>query len=170
GQPGKKLLFMGSELAPEHEWDHDRELPWEIAEGDTLRVGYARFLSDLAALYHASPSLWAGDADPDGFAWIDGEGAADASVVAWLRRGARPEDDEELVVVVQNGASTARRGYRLGLPHPGPWDEVLNTDSEHYGGSNLGNGGRIMAEPIPWGRQPVSALVTLPPGGVLFLR
>jgi len=170
GQPGKKLLFMGSELAPEEEWNHDRALPWEIAERDPLRAGHARFLADLTALYHASACFWAGDPDPDGFAWIDGEGAVDASVVAWLRRGARPPHDEELMVVVQNGASTARRGYRLGLPHPGPWDEVLNTDSEHYGGSNLGNAGRVVAEPIPWGGQPASATVTVPPLAVLFLR
>jgi 1,4-alpha-glucan branching enzyme len=170
GQPGKKLLFMGSELAPEEEWNHDRSLPWEIAERDPLRLGHARFLADLAAVYHDSPSLWAGDPDPDGFAWIDGEGAVDASVVAWLRRGARSAHDEELMVVVQNGASTARRAYRLGLPHPGPWNEVLNTDSEHYGGSNLGNGGRVVAEPMPWGGQPASAVVTVPPLGVLFLR
>jgi 1,4-alpha-glucan branching enzyme len=170
GQPGKKLLFMGTELAPEREWDHDRELPWKEAEADAARLGFARLLDDLAALYHASPSLWAGDADPGGFAWIDGEGTTDPSVVAWVRRGALPEMPEEVTVVVQNGAATARHGYRLGLPVSGPWDEVLNTDSEHYGGTNVGNGGAVLAEPRPWGGHPASALVTLPPRGTLFLR
>ena len=170
GQPGKKLLFMGTELAPEREWDHDRELPWKEAEGDAARLGFARLIDDLAALYHASPSLWAGDADPGGFAWIDGEGTEDPSVVAWVRRGALPEMPEEVTVVVQNGAATVRQGYRLGLPVPGRWDEVLNTDSELYGGTNVGNGGAVVAEARPWSGHPASALVILPARGTLFLR
>jgi 1,4-alpha-glucan branching enzyme len=170
GQPGKKLLFMGSELAPAREWDHDGALPWREAAGDAARAAYGRLFADLATVYRGSPALWAGDPDPGGFEWIDGEGATDASVVAWLRRGAPPGEPEELVVVVQNGASTARRGYRLGLPRAGTWDEVLNTDSEHYGGTNVGNGGAVVAGTDPWGGQPASAVVTLPPLGVLFLK
>jgi 1,4-alpha-glucan branching enzyme len=170
GQPGKKLLFMGSELAPEREWNHDRQLPWKEAEGDVARIGYARLLDDLAALYHSSPSLWAGDHDPEGFSWIDGEGTSDPSVVAWLRRGAIPGMEEEIMVVVQNGAATARHGYLLGLPSSGRWDEVLNTDSESYGGTNVGNGGSVWAEAQPWGGQPASAQITVPPRGTLFLR
>ena len=170
GQPGKKLLFMGSELAPAGEWNHDRALPWEAAESDPLRTALARLVVDLGAVYAASPALWAGDPDPSGFAWIDGDGLADASVVAWLRRGALPRKRRELMVVVQNGASTARRGYRLGLPVAGAWEELLNTDSEHYGGANVGNGGRVLAEPVPWGGQPASAVVTLPALGTIFLR
>ena len=170
GQPGKKLLFMGSELAPEREWDHDRELPWAEARRDPARIGVARLLHDLTELYHSSPSLWAGDADPGGFEWIDGEGTADPWVVAWLRRGARPGGSEEVTVVVQNGAATARHDYRLGLPVPGRWDELLNTDGEWYGGTNVGNGGSVWAEARPSGDQPASALVTLPPRGTLFLR
>jgi 1,4-alpha-glucan branching enzyme len=170
GQPGKKLLFMGTELAPAGEWNHDRSLPWKEAEADPARRAYALFLAELSAVYHASPSLWARDADPEGFAWIDGEGTTDASVVAWLRRGALPDASEELTVVVQNGASTARRRYRLGLPSAGRWEEVLNTDAERYGGTDVGNPGPIDAEARPWGGQPASALVTVPPLGVLFLR
>jgi 1,4-alpha-glucan branching enzyme len=170
GQPGKKLLFMGTELATEGEWNHDRALPWEEAEVDPARDAYSRFLADLTALYHSSPSLWAGDPDPAGFEWIDGEGVTDVSVVAWLRRSSMPGRPEELTVVVQNGAATARLGYQLGLPVAGAWNEVLNTDSEHYGGTNVGNGGQVMAEAVPWGGQPASAVVTVPPRGVLFLR
>ena len=77
---------------------------------------------------------------------------------------------DELMVVVQNGAATARSGYRLGLPLAGAWEEVLNTDSTHYGGTNVGNGGRVVAEGVPSGGQPASAVVTVPPRGVLFLR
>ena len=170
GQPGKKLLFMGTELAPEGEWNHDRALPWKEAERDPDRVAYARFFDDLSALYHASPALWAGDPDAAGFELIDGGGESDASVVAWLRRGSLPEQPTEVLVVVQNGASTPRHGYRLGLPLAGPWDEILNTDSERYGGTNVGNGGRVVAEQVPWAGQPASALVTLPPLGTIFLR
>jgi 1,4-alpha-glucan branching enzyme len=170
GQPGKKLLFMGSELAPADEWNHDRALPWKEAERDPARAAYARFLADLAAVYHSSPSLWSRDSDPEGFAWIDGEGTTDASVVAWLRRGGLPDVAEELTVVVQNGASTARRRYRLGLPAAGRWEEVLNTDLERYGGTDVQNRGPIQAEARPWGGQPASVVVTVPPLGVLFLR
>ena len=170
GQPGKKLIFMGTELAPDQEWNHDRQLPWKEAVGDVARIGYATLLGDLAALYHSSPSLWAGDDDPAGFTWIDGEGAADASVVAWVRRGALPGMQEEMTVVVQNGAATARHGYLLGLPAPGRWDEVLNTDAESYGGTNVGNGGSVWAEAQPWGGQPASAEIIVPPRGTLFLR
>jgi 1,4-alpha-glucan branching enzyme len=170
GQPGKKLLFMGTELAPEREWDHDRELPWKEADGDVARIGVARLLDDLAALYHSSPSLWAGDADPGGFAWIDGAGTADPWVVAWVRRGARPGGPEEVTVVVQNGAATARPEYLLGLPVPGRWDELLNTDAASYGGTNVGNSGSVWAEERPWGDHPASARVILPPRGTLFLR
>jgi 1,4-alpha-glucan branching enzyme len=170
GQPGKKLLFMGSELAPEGEWNHDRALPWQEAEVDPARRAYELFLADLAAFYDSSPSLWTRDSDPEGFAWIDGEGSTDASVVAWLRRGARPGMAEELTVVVQNGASTARPRYRIGLPTAGQWQEVLTTDAERYGGTGVGNPQPIDAEAQPWGGQPASALITVPPLGVLFLR
>jgi 1,4-alpha-glucan branching enzyme len=132
-------------------------------------VAHARYLADLAALYHASPSLWAGDPDPSGFAWIDGEGATDASVVAWLRRGGAPGMAEEVMVVVQNGASTARRRYRLGLPSPGEWQIVLDTDAVQYGGAGIGQPS-VDATAVPWGGQPASALITLPPLSVLFLR
>ena len=170
GQPGKKLLFMGTELAPEQEWNHDRQLPWKEAEGDAARIGYARLLDDLARLYHSSPSLWAGDHDPAGFEWIDGEGTSDPSVVAWVRRGAVPGMPEEITVVVQNDAATTRHGYLLGLPAPGQWDELLNTDSASYGGTNVGNGGRVWAEAQPCGGQPASAQVVVPARGTLFLR
>ena len=169
GQPGKKLLFMGSELAPEREWDHDHALPWRDLEADPRRAAMALLVGDLGALYKSSPALWAGDPDASGFAWIDPDGESDMSIVAWLRRGSAEPFGDDLLVIVQNGASTARR-YRLGLPSAGPWDEVLNTDAADYGGSNVGNLGRIMAEPMPWGGQPASAVVTVPPLAVLFLR
>jgi 1,4-alpha-glucan branching enzyme len=174
GQPGKKLLFMGTELAPAGEWNHDLELPWATAT-DPLREGLAHLLADLGALYHASPALWSGDPDPGGFEWIDpGDRPDDRTVVAWVRRtagrvGRRGPPEDELVVV-QNLGAVARAGFRLGLPRAGRWDEVLNTDSQHYGGSDVGNQGHVDAAPQPAGGQPASALVTLPPIGTIFLR
>jgi len=169
GQPGKKLLFMGTELAPAGEWNHDLPLAWET-ERSPERAAFGRLVDDLGALYRSSPALWAGDPDPEGFAWIDGEGGTDAWVVAWLRRGNLPQLPVDLLVVVQNGAATARPAYRLGLPLPGRWEEVLNTDAERYGGTNVGNPGGVIAEPQPSGGQPASAVLALPPLGTLFLR
>ena len=170
GQVGKKLLFMGTELAPAGEWDHDTPLAWEAAAADPLRAGIAALVADLGALYLSSPALWAGDPDAEGFDWIDAERSTDPSVVAWLRRGALPKEPAQLMVMVQNGASAVRRGYRLGLPQAGAWEEVLNTDSLRYGGVDVGQGGPVHAEPIPWGGQPASAEITLPALGTLFLR
>ncbi len=170
GQVGKKLLFMGTELAPAGEWDHDAPLAWEAAAADPLRAGIAALVADLGALYLSSPALWAGDPDDEGFCWIDAERTTDPSVVAWLRRGALPKEPAQLMVVVANGASVVRRGYRLGLPLAGAWEEVLNTDSARYGGADVGNGALLHADPIPWGGQPASAEITIPPLGTLLLR
>ena len=170
GQPGKKLVFMGTELAPAGEWNHDVALPWGMAT-DPLRDGLARFLADLGSLYRASPALWAGDPDEAGFSWIDaGSHSSDPTVIAWLRRGAVSGAAQDELVVVQNLGAAARIGIRLGLPHAGRWDEVLNTDSRHYGGANVGNGGGVEAGPGPTGSQPASAIVTLPAYGTIYLR
>jgi 1,4-alpha-glucan branching enzyme len=161
-QPGKKLLFMGSELAPWTEWSHDRPLDFALAD-EPMRAGFARFLADLGALYLATPALWAADPDPDTFAWID---AADveSSVYSWIRRAG-----DRLAVIVQNLTPVPRQAYRLGVPRAGHWDEVLNSDSEHYGGSNLGNLGGLQAEQQPWHGQPASVELTLPPLATLVL-
>ena len=162
-QPGKKLLFMGSELAPWNDWSHDRPLPWEIAD-EPMRAAYGRYLADLGALYRRTSALWAADPDPAGFAWIDASDV-ETSVYSYLRRAA-----EDLVVVILNLTPVPRHGYRLGLPVAGEWEEALNSDSEHYGGSNVGNLGAIHAEETGWHGQPASALLTLPPLGALILR
>jgi 1,4-alpha-glucan branching enzyme len=162
-QPGKKLLFMGSELAPWQEWNHDRSLPWEEADAG-LRAAFGRFLADLGALYTSAPALWAADADPDGFAWIDASDV-EASVYSYIRRAG-----DEVAVVVLNMTPVPRQGYRLGLPAAGRWEEALNTDSEHYGGSNLGNYGGVTAGEPGWHGQPASAELSLPPLSALILR
>jgi 1,4-alpha-glucan branching enzyme len=161
-QPGKKLLFMGSELAPWEEWSHDRELDFGLAD-EPMRAGFGRFLADLGALYAATPALWAADPDPATFAWIDASDV-EASVYSWIRRGAG-----SVAVVVQNLTPVPRQGYRLGVPSAGSWREALNSDSEHYGGSNLGNLGTIAAGATSWHGQPASLELTLPPLATLVL-
>jgi 1,4-alpha-glucan branching enzyme len=169
GEPGKKLLFMGSELAPAGEWNHDLELPWQAAEGDPLRAALARCVTDLGTLYRASPALWEGDEDPSGFTWID-IGDSDGLTFAWLRRGALPDGGSDLVVVVQNLGARSRRRYWLGLPVAGAWRITLSTDDRRYGGASPTRRQPIMAEAGPLGAMPASAVISLPALGTLFLR
>jgi 1,4-alpha-glucan branching enzyme len=161
-QPGKKLLFMGTELAPWTEWNHDAQLPWELAQ-EPARAQFGRFLEDLGALYAATPALWAGDPDPATFAWIDASDV-EASVFSYIRRAG-----DALAVVVQNLTPVPRPDYRLGVPMGGGWREALNSDSEHYGGSNLGNYGGLQAAAESWHGQPASVRLTLPPLATLIL-
>ncbi|HET6745723.1 MAG TPA: 1,4-alpha-glucan branching protein GlgB [Candidatus Limnocylindria bacterium] len=161
-QPGKKLLFMGTELAPWTEWNHDAQLPWELGQ-EPLHAQLGRFLEDLGRLYAATPALWAADPEPGTFAWID---AADveASVFSYIRRAGG-----QLAVVIQNLTPVPRFDYRLGVPASGRWREALNSDSEHYGGSNVGNLGLLQAADEEWHGQPASVRVTLPPLATLIL-
>ncbi len=163
GQPGKKLIFMGAELAPWTEWDHDHPLPWELLDAP-MHGGVARFVEDLGRVYASTPALWAADHEPEGFAWIDASDV-EASVYAWIRRAAA-----DLAVVVINLTPVPRMDYRLGLPAAGRWVEAINSDSEHYGGSNLGNLGGVEAVDESWHGQPASATLTLPPLSGLILR
>jgi len=163
GQPGKKLLFQGAEIAPWEEWSHERALPWGLLDAP-MHGGMARFVSDLGRVYLASPALWAADHEADGFAWIDASDV-EASVYSWIRRG-----DGDVAVVVLNLTPMPRHGHRLGLPVGGRWVEAINSDSEHYGGSNLGNLGGVEAVDSPWHGQPFSAVVSLPPLSGLILR
>jgi 1,4-alpha-glucan branching enzyme len=162
-QPGKKLLFMGSELAPWEEWNHDRPLPWGSAD-EGIRAGFGRFMADLGRLYRATPALWAADDEPESFAWIDASDV-ESSVYSYIRRAG-----DEQAVVIMNMTPVVRHDYRLGLPAAGHWVEALNTDSEHYGGSNVGNLGGVTAGEPGWHGQPASAALTLPPLSVLVLR
>ena len=162
GQPGKKLLFMGAEIGMWDEWSHDRALPWELLK-EPMHGGIAHFVEDLGRVYLASPALWAADHDPEGFEWIDASDV-ESSVYAWIRRGG-----SETCVVVLNLTPIPRHDYRLGLPSAGRWVEAINSDSEHYGGSNLGNFGGAQASGDSWHGQPASATLTLPPLSGLIL-
>jgi 1,4-alpha-glucan branching enzyme len=161
-QPGKKLLFMGSELAPLTEWSHDTPLPWQQGD-EPMRAQFGRFLEDLGRLYLETPALWATDPDPEAFAWIDASDV-ESSVYSYIRRAGG-----EVAVVVQNLTPVPRHDYRLGVPGAGRWAEALNSDSEHYGGSNVGNLGALEATDESWHGQPASLRLTLPPLASLVL-
>jgi 1,4-alpha-glucan branching enzyme len=156
--PGKKLLFMGSELAQEAEWSYERSLDWHLLEHPD-HAGVQALVRDLNRLYRDEPALWEVDSDPSGFWWLE-PNDADSNVLAFARAS---KNGERLVVFAANLSPVVRSGYRLGLPRACRWKEALNTDSTYYGGSDAGNLGGLEPEPIPWHNQPVSALVTLPP-------
>ncbi|MGZ4375606.1 MAG: 1,4-alpha-glucan branching protein GlgB, partial [Gaiellaceae bacterium] len=162
--PGKKLLFMGSELADPAEWKHDGELPWPLLE-DAGHAGVRDLVRDLNRLYRHEPALWEADYTPEGFGWIEPNDAFH-NVLAFERIA---RDGESRVVCVANLSPVPRESYRLGLPHEGRWRELLNTDSSLYGGSGVGNLGGVDAEVLGWHDQPYSGLLTLPPLGAIWL-
>ncbi len=162
--PGKKLLFMGSELAQQAEWSHERSLDWHLLEQPS-HAGIQSLVRDLNRLYRDEPALWELDSDPAGFWWLE-PNDADANVVAFARAS---RDGERVLVFVANLSPVSRERYRLGLPRSTRWREALNTDSTYYGGSDVGNLGGVQPEPIPWHGQEVSAELTLPPLAAVWL-
>jgi len=165
GHPGKKLLFMGQEFAQTAEWNNDGELDWAALD-DPAHNGVQALVRDLNGLYRAERALHLKDAEPDGFQWILAD-AAEASIFAWVRRGT---EDDAPIVVICNFTPVPRENMRIGLPCNGEWREVLNTDATVYGGSGVGNMGRLMADGPAWDGQPASALVTVPPLATILLK
>jgi 1,4-alpha-glucan branching enzyme len=164
--PGKKLLFMGGELGQPAEWNHDRSLDWHLLEAGPYHRGLQRLVADLNRLYQGEPALHEGDADPTGFRWMDCSDA-DHSVVAFCRFA---RDERGVVLCAANFTPVVREGYRIGVPRDGYYVEAVNTDSEHYGGGNVGNGPGVRSEPIACHGQPWSLSLTLPPLGALLFR
>ncbi|MBI4831990.1 MAG: 1,4-alpha-glucan branching protein GlgB, partial [Candidatus Lindowbacteria bacterium] len=154
--PGKKLLFMGTELAPEREWNHDCGLDWGLAK-DAVRQGLQLLMKDMGKLYLENSALWEWDHDPRGFSWIDCQDWQQ-SAVSYIR-----SSSQEYLVCILNLTPIIRRNYRIGAPAVSFYRERLNTDSELYGGSNVGNSGLIITEPIPFHGFPQSLSLTLPP-------
>jgi 1,4-alpha-glucan branching enzyme len=163
--PGKKLLFMGGELGQWEEWNHDRSLSWDLLQWEPHR-GIQAIVRDLNDLYVSTPPLYEVDYRPEGFEWIDFRDV-DNSIVSFLRRAKNPED---FLVCAFNFTPVVREGYRVGVPAPGRYREALNSDSALYGGSNVGNGGLVTADSLPWNGLPFSLSLTLPPLGALLLR
>ncbi|MFZ0013803.1 MAG: 1,4-alpha-glucan branching protein GlgB [Acidimicrobiia bacterium] len=165
-QPGKKLLFMGSELAPRTEWNHDGSLDWGLREHES-HGGVSRLVGDLNRLYRDEPALHELDCDPGGFEWAVANDSANG-VLAYFRRAARGD----LLLVVSNLTPVPRDLYRIGVPHPGEWVEILNTDAAIYWGSGRGNLGGVDTGPLPVPHQgrPHSIDVTLPPLSTLIFK
>jgi len=161
--PGRKLLFMGSEFAQSAEWNADTGLDWWLLQFDEHQ-GIARTVQAINTAYQQTPALWQRDDDPSGFEWIDANDAV-ANVFSWIRWDA----DGHPLVSVANMSPVPRVGYRLGLPLPGAWREVLNTDAVDFGGSGVGNMGSVHTDGTGWHGRPTSAEVTLPPMSTLWL-
>ncbi|MEO7554969.1 MAG: 1,4-alpha-glucan branching protein GlgB [Acidimicrobiales bacterium] len=163
--PGKQLLFMGCELAQREEWSEARSLDWHLLDAP-LHAGVQQLIGALNRVEAAERALWACDFDAAGFQWLSADDA-DRSILAFVRHdptgGARP------VVVVANLTPVPRYGERVGLPTAGVWEELLNTDAEAFGGSGVGNGGVVETDDVAWHGLPQSAVLTLPPLGVLYL-
>jgi 1,4-alpha-glucan branching enzyme len=164
GHPGKKLLFMGGEIAQEREWNHDIGLDWHLLD-DPLHEGVRRLIRDLNRTYREVPALHQRDAEAAGFQWIVADDA-DNSVIAWARYG---DDPDDIAIVISNFTPVPRSAYRIGVPRPGFYQEVLNTDASDYGGGNVGNLGGVEAEATGSHGQSCSLELTLPPLGTLIL-
>jgi 1,4-alpha-glucan branching enzyme len=161
--PGKKLLMAGSEFAPWDEWNHEGSLPRELA----VLPGHgqiARFMRDLGKLYNSESSLWQWDHEPRGFQWIDCNDHL-SSVISFLRTG-----PDGFLVCVFNFTPVVREGYVVGVPEPGEYEEALNSDSRFYGGSDVGNAGRVAAKEVPQHGFDRSVELILPPLAALVLR
>ncbi|HVU33186.1 MAG TPA: 1,4-alpha-glucan branching protein GlgB [Opitutaceae bacterium] len=157
--PGKKLLFMGGEFGQSGEWRHDASLDWHLCQY-TDHEGIRLLVRDMNKLYREQPALGATDLNPRGFRWLACNDA-DANIIAYLRCDA---DETNLFVIVGHfGGGTVRTAYRVGVPRRGFWREVINTNSEYYGGTGLGNDGGRTAEDVPHDGFSHSLLVTLPP-------
>ena len=173
GQPGKKLLFMGAELAQETEWDHDGSLPWWLLDRPDHR-GMQAWVRHLNHLHRSEPGLHQRDFTDDGFQWVDASDTG-ASVLSWLRHPARDGDGRPVdagarpVLVVCNFTPVPRTGYHVGVPVGGHWEELGNSDASEFGGSGMGNLGGVDAVSRPAHGHASSLPLTLPPLGVLFL-
>ncbi|MEO5509959.1 MAG: 1,4-alpha-glucan branching protein GlgB [Longimicrobiales bacterium] len=164
-QPGKKLLFMGAEIAQYREWNHDGELDWTLLQYP-LHQGMVQWVTDLNAFYRNERAAHVFDNDPMGFEWIDADDALN-SVLSWIRKSDTPGD---LILVVCNCTPLMRTDYRIGVPEAGFWEEILNSDAETYGGSGVGNYGGVESEPIECHGRPHSLGLTLPPLGMTILK
>jgi 1,4-alpha-glucan branching enzyme len=165
GHPGKKLLFMGDEFGQWREWDHDFSLDWHLLQ-DPAHAALRRFVQDLNFHYGAEPPLYECDFTPDGFRWIDCNDNEN-SVVSIVRYA---KDRRDFLVMIFNFTPVARAGYRIGVPEPGRYSETLNSDSELYGGGNVGNLGGVDTEPVPAHGFDQSLRLMLPPLGALYLK
>jgi 1,4-alpha-glucan branching enzyme len=164
-QPGKKLLFMGGEFGQWREWAHDESLEWHLLQY-LPHSGLQQWVSDLNRFYRGQPALYELDFERAGFEWIDCNDV-EHSVVSLIRKG---RSSDNLLVVVCNFTPTTHSNYRIGVPQPGFWRELLNSDAAEYGGSGQGNLGGVEAAPISLHGRPYSLTITLPPLAAVFFK
>jgi 1,4-alpha-glucan branching enzyme len=165
GHPGKKLLFMGDEFGQWSEWNHDASLEWNLLN-DPRHAGMRRWVRDLNTLYRGQAALHEFDSNPAGFEWVDCKDSQ-RSVISFLRRGQRPEDQ---ILFVCNFTPVVRENYRVGVPLEGAWKEILNSDASLYGGSGQGNFGGLSTIPLPIHGRPFTLNMKLPPLGVIAFQ
>ena len=163
--PGKKLLFMGSDIGDYREWDSAGSVPWEILQAPE-HAGLQRFVQALNRIYREQPALYEVDFDHTGFEWIDFSDA-DQSVISFLRRGTDPS---EYLIFACNFTPVPRSGYAIGVPEAGFFEEILNTDAAEFGGSNLGNMGGVAAISRTTHERPFTISIVLPPLAVVAFR
>jgi 1,4-alpha-glucan branching enzyme len=163
--PGKELLFMGGEIGQWDEWNQDKGLDWPLLEFTPHRC-LQKFVMDLNRTYRSEPALYEVDFDHRGFEWIDFRDA-DSSIIAFIRKAKDPDD---FLVTICNFTPVPRSGYRIGVPSNCFYKEILNSDSEIYWGSNMGNAGGLNADPIAWHGMPFSIEITLPPLAVVIFK
>jgi 1,4-alpha-glucan branching enzyme len=163
--PGKKLIFMGSELGQRSEFWEAAAVEWPL-ENSPWHHGVQTLLGDLNRLHASEPALHEVDFEWSGFEWIEANDAG-ASVLSFLRRARKSED---FLIAICNFTPVTREEYRIGVPRPGFYREILNTDSRHYQGSDVGNAGGANAEPIPWNDRPYSIKLRLPPLAVMYFK
>jgi len=165
GQPGKKLLFMGSEIGQWIEWNYDQSLDWHLLEHEPHKK-LQSFARDLNKVYKSEPAMWEVDFSNEGFEWIDFHDW-EGCLVSFMRKG---KDSSNHLIFVFNFTPVPRESYRIGVPDDACYKEILNSDSEYYGGSGMGNDCGVEAEPTPWQGYRYSLSLTVPPLSVLILK
>jgi 1,4-alpha-glucan branching enzyme len=163
--PGKQLLFMGQEFGQRAEWSEERGVDWYQLDENSFSGGIQRMVHDINGIYRDRRVFWSQDTKPEGYSWIDANDSAN-NVLSFLRFG----DDGSVLACVFNFSGTEHTRYQLGLPHEGPWREVLNTDSTIYNGAGAGNLGQVEATGEPWHGRPASAVMVLPPLSALWFE
>ena len=162
--PGKKLIFMGGEFGQFIEWKYRESLDWHLLDYPMHRMLH-RYVKELNHFYLAHKALWEEDLGWEGFQWIDPHDSSQ-SVVSFIRRST----EQEQLIVICNFTPVVRYDYRVGVPAPGTYTEVFNSDAAQYGGSGQVNDAELFSEDLPWHNQPYSIMLKLPPLGVVYLR
>ncbi len=166
GHPGKKLLFMGQEFAQWDEWTEKHSLDWHLVQEGWPHQKMQNYVRDLNLFYRDNPAFYEVDNSWEGFQWLSVQDSA-GSTLAYLRNAYTSRD---FVIVATNFTPVPRKGYRIGVPHPGTYLEVLNSDADRYGGSDVVNDGDLHTEHLPWQDHPQSIVVTLPPLATIYIK